>query len=526
MAILDAWGNPIRQADIKSPQTSRVARYERPWHDTTLRGLKPRDVARLLADADAGDLPAQARLFADMLDRDAMIAAAMQQRALAVARLPWKVEPPANATSAETRATKAVAEWLAGMADALEDTAVALMEAAGFGYSAAELVWRYQGGQWMPDIWPRPHDWLTSSDDGRELYLVTDAGSEPLQPFGWIVHQPRSPRAGYLSRGGMFRALVWPFVYKAYAIGDFAEFLETFGLPFVIGKYGREATEEDKARLLSAVASLSHDARAIMPLEMQLEIQRVQASGGDSPHLAMVRWADEAIARAILGQTLSTQARSTGLGSGVADLQAEVRRDIRDADARQLAATLTRDLIYPWCALNLGLSDAARAPRLVYDTAETEDISTYAQAIPQLAAAGVPIPVDWVRERLGIPAPQQGQAVVGAAAPAGTAGIGVAGVAALVARNAGTGADYSGPEDDPTPVSLMVDRMDTEGADAWREIMDAVRRLVDEADSLSALRDALLAAYGDLPSDRLAEVMALGFAAAHLAGRYDVDRGA
>ena len=54
-------------------------------------------------------------------------------------------------------------------------------------------------------------------------------------------------------------------------------------------------------------------------------------------------------------------------------------------------------------------------------------------------------------------------------------------------------------------------------------ILDAVRRLVDEADSLEALRDALLAAYGDLPSDQLAEVMALGFAAAHLAGRYDVE---
>lgn len=37
------------------------------------------------------------------------------------------------------------------------------------------------------------------------------------------------------------------------------------------------------------------------------------------------------------------------------------------------------------------------------------------------------------------------------------------------------------------------------------------------------LRDALLAAYGDLPTNRLAEVMALGFAAASLAGRFDVE---
>jgi len=52
--------------------------------------------------------------------------------------------------------------------------------------------------------------------------------------------------------------------------------------------------------------------------------------------------------------------------------------------------------------------------------------------------------------------------------------------------------------------------------------MDAIRRLVEEAESLEQLRDALLAAYGDLPVERLAEVMAMGFAAAELAGRYEV----
>jgi len=69
---------------------------------------------------------------------------------------------------------------------------------------------------------------------------------------------------------------------------------------------------------------------------------------------------------------------------------------------------------------------------------------------------------------------------------------------------------------------LMADRMEIETADAWGEIMDAIRRIVAEAESMEQLRDALLSAYGDLPIDRLAEVMAMGFAAADLAGRYEV----
>ena len=515
--ILDAYGNPIQQASLKEPQTARVARYARPWHDSALRGLKPRDVARMLADADAGRLDAQARLFADMEDRDAMICAAMQQRALAVARLPWRIAPPEDASAAERRAAAGAADLLEQAIDALEDVVVALMDAVGHGYSAAEIVWRREGGLWLPDIYPRPHDWFEAADDGRSIHLSTDGGSEPLRPFGWILHQPRAPRAGYVARGGVYRALVWPFVYKAYAIGDFAEFLETFGLPFVIGKYGREATEEDKSRLLQAVASLAHDARAIMPLEMQLEIQRVASSGTDSPHLAMVYWADEAIARALLGQTLSTQAKSTGLGSGVADLQARVREDIRDADARQIAATLTRDLVWPICALDFGLSSPRRCPRLVFDTAEPDDIGVYAQAIPQLAAAGVRIPERWVRERLGIPEPAAGEAVVGGpprldSAPTAER---AAQLRAVHALRATRGEAKDTPE-------LQADRLEIEAADAWGEIMDAIRRLVEEAESLDQLRDALLAAYGDLPTDRLAEVMAMGFAAAELAGRYEV----
>lgn len=511
MALLDAYGNPIpAQPALRAPQTARLARYARPWHDTTLRGLKPATVAALLADADAGNLPAQAQLFADMLDRDAMIAAALEQRAMAVARLAWKIEPPPEASRAERKAAQGAQELLTAGIDALEDVRVALMDAVGYGYSAVELAWQRQGELWLPDLYPRPHDWFTASLDRRSLHLITDGGFEPLRPFGWILHQPKLPRAGYLARGGVFRALVWPFVYKAYAIGDFAEFLETFGLPFVIGKYGREATEEDKARLLSAVASLSHDARAIMPLEMQLEIQRVAASGSDSPHLAMVRWADEAIARALLGQTLSTQAKSTGLGSGVADLQAEVRRDIRDADARQLAATLTRDLVWPVCALNFGLTDPRRSPRIVFDITETEDISTYAQAIPQLAAAGVPIPVAWVRERLGIPAPAEGEAVVGAQPVPEQA------TAALrVAPNAGTEAETD-------PLDALVD----EALSGWQAqidpLMAAAQAVIDAAvrDGLTAgeLMARLTDSLPDLPVDALAEALARAQFVARLGG--------
>jgi hypothetical protein len=79
-------------------------------------------------------------------------------------------------------------------------------------------------------------------------------------------------------------------------------------------------------------------------------------------------------------------------------------------------------------------------------------------------------------------------------------------------------------EADPTPITAMSDQMEAETEPAWSDIMARIKTIVDSAESLPALRDALLAAYGDLPTDDLAEVMAMGMAAAHLAGRFDVQQ--
>ena len=82
---------------------------------------------------------------------------------------------------------------------------------------------------------------------------------------------------------------------------------------------------------------------------------------------------------------------------------------------------------------------------------------------------------------------------------------------------------HAEPKDaDPTPVTAQVAQMQAEASIAWEEILEWVQALADEAESLEALRERLLSAYGDLPTDELAEIMAMGFAAADLAGRLDV----
>jgi phage gp29-like protein len=201
--------------------------------------------------------------------------------------------------------------------------------------------------------------------------------------------------------------------------------------------------------------------------------------------------------------------------------------DLLKADARTMEVTLMRDLIAPIVRLNLG--EDAPLPSLKLLVEDPEDLSLLANYVVKLTQAGLPIPQWWVRERFGIPEAMEDEAVLGGSSPEKpdrsqeTAALARA-VPALHATRPCCDAHAREDQDLAAQApDLLADRLEIEAEPAWGEIMDRIRAIVDAADSLPALRDALLAAFGDLPTDRLAEVMAIGFAAAELAGRFAVE---
>ena len=86
--------------------------------------------------------------------------------------------------------------------------------------------------------------------------------------------------------------------------------------------------------------------------------------------------------------------------------------DIRDSDCKQLAGTITRDLIYPLLAINKGVQDVRRCPHFVFDTQEAEDLKLYADSLPKLTAIGMQIPASWAHDKLRIPQAQDNEAVL------------------------------------------------------------------------------------------------------------------
>lgn len=413
MSIVDIHGNPIKTATLQAPQTSHLVHLKRELVMHPTRELTPQSLNSILERAESGDISAQHQLFADMEQRDGHLFAEVSKRKRSITKLPWNIKPPRNPSAEEDKLAAFATELLQDHPD-FETLLFDLLDGIGHGFSAVELEWERIGKTWLiKSATHRPQSWFRLDQSTREVLLLRASiiHGEPLQPFGWILHKHRAV-SGYPAASGLFRVLVWPYLFKYFAAGDLAEFLDIYGLPIRIGKYPNTANDQEKATLWEAVAGIGHNAAGIIPATMAVELTEA-AKGSEKPFEAMIAWCERTQSKAILGSTLTSDAGATGLGSGLADIHNDVRLEIRDSDCKQLAATLTRELIYPLLALNsTSPIDTRRMPRFEFDVSEPEDLEKYAKALPELVKVGAQIPVNWVQQKLGIPVPQEGEAVL------------------------------------------------------------------------------------------------------------------
>lgn len=524
MAIVDIHGRPIKfEPAAQTEQDSKLGPLQKHYSEHPTLGLGPGRAAQLLRDAEQGNLIGQCELAEDMEEKDAHLQSELGKRRRALLSLPWTIKPPRNPTPVEKRDAEMLSEviqdftWLE---DCLFDASDAILK----GFSAQEFIgWDMVDGIQIPTgvEWRDPAWFMTHPDNRNELRLrdASYAGVE-MQPFGWIVHRAKS-KSGYLSRNGLIRTLVWPFLFKNYSVRDLAEFLEIYGLPVRLGKYPEGATETEKNTLLQAVLSIGHNAGGIIPKGMEIDFQNA-ATGQADPFTVMMDWCERSMSKAILGGTLTTQADGKASTNALGNVHNEVRMEVRDADLRQLAATLTRDLVYPLFALNgKSYQSSTRIPRLEFDVTEADDMRQLAYPLRSLVSMGMKIPTSWVRQKLQIPEPagdEEVLEVVGdmpAQPDPATLSAKTRGLAVLSAEQA----------TQPDNVDLQIDQLREQAGQMLAGMTAEVRKLVVNATSLEQLRDGILSLEQDISHDDLGNLLAKAITASELLGMLEMEEG-
>lgn len=409
---------PIPEAQ-RQTQEARITANGRVISEHPSTFITPAKLRALFDDAESNDIQAQHELFADMEERDSAIAAAFSTRKLAVLGLDWRIAEPRDASPAEQQLTQAAQNYFDHLAH-LDDLLMDLMDAVGHGFAALEITWQLQGSLNMPARFtPIVQSWFRWDDHDNLLLKTPDNPTgEPLWQMGWVVHRHKN-RSVQAARGGLFRTLAWLYMFKHYSAHDFAEFLELYGMPIRIGKYGAGATEKEKQTLLRAVAEIGHNAAGIMPEGMMIELHQA-ASGttaGNNPFMTMIEWCEKSATRLILGQTLTSGADGKASTNALGQIHNEVRHDLLVADARRLAQTINRQILEPFLRVNFAIGEETRLPQFEFDTRETADLAMIAEALPKLVDVGVQIPERWARDKLAIPDALDGEMLLGRKTP-------------------------------------------------------------------------------------------------------------
>lgn len=504
-------------------------------------GVTPKEMSNLIQDAAAlKNLPKYYSMAERLEEADLQYRSLISTRKLAVCGLDIVVEP-----SDTSRQAKKVAALVRNVlaSDKFLDMLNNLMDAISKGTSIVEIIWDLTGEYWVPgDYKHRPMRWFGFDEKDATVPRLVGPNNTlvPLKPNKFIIHQPQL-KSGLPVRGGLAMAAAWGWVIKALVLTNWLGFCEVYGQPFRIGTFEKGAKREDVLGLKKALQSLGTNAYAV--LEKTMAVQFVEAggkSGSSELFEKIIRYIDEQLAKLVLGQTL-TSGSGDGVGSqALGKVHNEVRADILRADARQVMATVVRDLITPLVALNFGPGTALPTVRFQID--EPEDLVGLKDIVSTLVGLGAKIPLYWVHDKFGIPEAEEGEETLAAKAPAVPAVPAVPGEDEVPPADAGPGAPAAPEAAANSRVHCPVHSAHASGtkrdalddlndtmAGAWVPAMDQMQAMleaaVEGATDYASMRAAVAKFIKESDFSNAAEVLANARAIAQLAGRADLDIG-
>jgi phage gp29-like protein len=389
--------------EIAAPSTGSV-RSIQSGHPA--QGMDPRRLGQILRAAEGGDEIAYFELAEEIEEKDLHILSILGTRKRAVCALPIEVDAAGDSPEEQADA-ELVRDWLDS--GVLELALFDILDAIGKGRSACEIIWQTTAQLWTPARikWRDPRHFEYDRTTGEDLRLRSNEGTKRLPAAKFVVHEHKA-KSGLPIRGGLMRALAWGYLFKNYAIKDWVIFLEGYGHPLRLGKYGPNETEGNKRILANALTQLGADAWGTIPETMNIDF--IDRKAGTAPNdlwRSKAEFWDLQFSKAVLGQTNTTDAQAGGLGSGQANVHNDVRGDIMDADAKLVSATINRDIVVPMILLNRG--PRTSYPRIRIGRPDEIDAKVDIENAQLLAAMGVKIGGTQMRERAGLPAPEEGE---------------------------------------------------------------------------------------------------------------------
>jgi phage gp29-like protein len=394
--------------------------------DTAIRRATPELLGEAMKAADQGDTFQQYEVFEEV-ERDPLIGRVTNKRRQAVLAKDLQITPAIEDDGPSVQAADLANELILGTNGQggilnFEESMFHMTDAICKAFSVQQIVWRIDGGRFIPvrlEHWPQQNFILgdpTKTYDGNvdEIRVRTSerrSDGVPLQDFGlgtWLVHKQKS-WSQPLARAALYRSVTWYWLFKRFAMSDWSIFLERFGVPPRMGKYGPGTDVAEREALWDAVQSLGKDHACIYPDNATIELLETKGLSSGAPHPELLKYVSDQITIAIMGNTMAVSQGDRGARSAREAYQSD-EGEQTEFDCGRLAKTIREQLVAPIVRANLGPD--APVPVVDFLFEDEEDLDMRSQVDERLHRMGKKFPVSYIEKTYGVPEPEEEEEVL------------------------------------------------------------------------------------------------------------------
>lgn len=215
-----------------------------------------------------------------------------------------------------------------------------ILDARFMGTSVIEIIWGQRKGYWVPvQLEPKPVEWFKLKPDLTWRMYLPQNGTQNLNEDGeilpdykfLIVQNDPDPLSPYGER--ILKRCFWPVTLKRGGLKFWAKYTEKFGMPQWIGKLPPGTPQENIEKLKDILELLFDDGVAVIPADGSVEAMNSNASANSENYEKYLSHLENAISKAVLTQTLTTQLGDSG-SYGATKSHADTLEDIAKADAQ------------------------------------------------------------------------------------------------------------------------------------------------------------------------------------------------
>ncbi|MDR2201120.1 MAG: DUF935 domain-containing protein [Puniceicoccales bacterium] len=378
-----------------------------------IKSLTPDSLSRILDEFANGYLRSAALLWESIEHRDDLIQSVASKRKKSVARLDWEI-----LTTDQSEEAILQKEALEYFYDNLHTTNAydcnengnfgllvkQMMDAVGKKYAVHEIVFKTENtvgelnGNIDPSRLPRLTAsfrfvplWFFENTTGNLRFLKSDYGttSTPLQKGSWLI----------TVGDGLMEACSIAYLFKHLPLRDWLVYCERNGMPGVKGVTDAIPGSVQWEAARDAVEDFGAEFSALMSQGTNIEAIDLSLKG-NLPYAGLVDRMDRAISVLWRGSDLSTLSRSSGTG---ASLQGDETTILLEDDANMISETLNEQV--DRCVIRYLFGNVTPKAYIRLITARSANGKDEISIYRTLYEMGIPLAIEDIREKFGLPTP-------------------------------------------------------------------------------------------------------------------------